>query len=70
MAPALTPCLDIGIDWHVIFYHRKKLNPLRSARILAYLNMAIMDAGIACWDAKYFTTIPDLCKKWQALKPF
>lgn len=40
------------------FITEKKLNPLRSARILAYLNMAIMDAGIACWDAKYFYHYP------------
>lgn len=24
-----------------------------AARVLAYMNMAVMDAGIACWDAKY-----------------
>lgn len=43
-----------------------KYNPLRSARTFAYMNMAIMDAGIACWDAKYhyhyprpIQTIPD-----------
>ncbi len=35
-----------------------KLNPIRSARILAYLNMAIQDAGIACWDAKYYYHYP------------
>lgn len=35
-----------------------KLNPLRSARTLAYLNMAEMDAGIACWDAKYYYHYP------------
>lgn len=35
-----------------------KQNPLRSARTLAYMNMAIMDAGIACWDAKYYYHYP------------
>lgn len=35
-----------------------KLNPLRSARTFAYLNMAIMDAGISCWDAKYYYHYP------------
>lgn len=35
-----------------------QVNPLRSARILAYLNMAIMDAGISCWDAKYYYHYP------------
>jgi hypothetical protein len=33
-------------------------NPIRSARTLAYLNMAEMDAGIACWDAKYYYHYP------------
>lgn len=35
-----------------------KYNPLRAARTLAYLNMAMQDAGIACWDAKYFYHYP------------
>ncbi|TAE52445.1 MAG: phosphatase PAP2 family protein [Bacteroidetes bacterium] len=35
-----------------------KFNPLRSARTFAYLNMAIMDAGISCWDAKYYYHYP------------
>lgn len=35
-----------------------KLNPVRSARTLAYLNMAIQDAGISCWDAKYYYHYP------------
>lgn len=35
-----------------------RLNPLRSARTFAYMNMAIMDAGISCWDAKYFYHYP------------
>jgi hypothetical protein len=30
-----------------------KMNPVRTARTLAYMNMAIQDAGIACWDTKY-----------------
>lgn len=33
-------------------------NPLRAARVLAYLNMAMEDAGIACWDAKYHFHYP------------
>jgi hypothetical protein len=36
----------------------QKFNPLRTARTLAYMNMAIMDAGIACWEAKYFYHYP------------
>lgn len=35
-----------------------KYNPLRAARTLAYLNMAMLDAGIACWDAKYYFHYP------------
>lgn len=34
------------------------LNPLRSARVLAYMNQAIQDAGISCWDAKYYFHYP------------
>ncbi len=30
-----------------------KMNELRAARTLALLNIAMMDAGICCWDAKY-----------------
>ncbi|XXT15193.1 phosphatase PAP2 family protein [Sorangium sp. So ce429] len=29
------------------------LNEIDAARVMAYLNMVQMDAGIACWDAKY-----------------
>jgi hypothetical protein len=35
-----------------------KMNPLRSARTLAYMNMAVMDAGIQCWDTKYYYHYP------------
>jgi hypothetical protein len=35
-----------------------KYNPLRAARTLAYLNMAMQDAGIACWDQKYYFHYP------------
>jgi hypothetical protein len=31
-----------------------RLSPIRAARVLAYMNMAIMDAGISCWDTKYY----------------
>ena len=40
------------------FIIKYKENPLRSARTFAYLNMAVMDAGICCWDAKYFYHYP------------
>ena len=36
----------------------KKLSPVRTARVFAYLNMAIVDAGIGCWDAKYYYHYP------------
>jgi membrane-associated phospholipid phosphatase len=32
----------------------RDLSELRAARALALMNMAVMDAGICCWDAKYF----------------
>lgn len=40
------------------FVIKYKLNPLRSARMFAYMNMAIMDGGISCWDAKYYYHYP------------
>lgn len=40
------------------FIIKYKLNPLRSARVYAYMNMAIQDAGISCWDAKYYYHYP------------
>ena len=40
------------------FMVENKMNPLRSARTMAYLNMAVMDAGISCWDAKYYYHYP------------
>ncbi|MFI5172835.1 MAG: phosphatase PAP2 family protein [Chitinophagales bacterium] len=35
-----------------------RLSPLRTARVFAYLNTAMMDAGISCWDTKYFYMYP------------
>lgn len=40
------------------FIIKYKENPLRSARTMAYMNMAIMDAGVSCWDAKYHYHYP------------
>src|SRR5690606_38599334 len=43
--------------WNTIAFGyivKYKMNPLRTARTLAYMNMAIQDAGISCWDAKYY----------------
>src|SRR5690606_19949179 len=47
--------------WNTIAFDyilKYKMNPLRTSRTLAYMNMAIMDAGISCWDAKYFYHYP------------
>ena len=35
-----------------------RLSPVRTARVFAYMNMAIVDAGIGCWDAKYYYHYP------------
>jgi hypothetical protein len=35
-----------------------RLNPIRTARIFAYMNMSVADAGISCWDAKYYYFYP------------
>ncbi|MBK9731860.1 MAG: phosphatase PAP2 family protein [Chitinophagaceae bacterium] len=35
-----------------------QLNPLRTARVYAYLNMAMEDAGISCFDSKYYYHYP------------
>lgn len=32
---------------------RREMNEMEAARVMAYLNMAVADAGVACWDAKY-----------------
>lgn len=37
---------------------RDRLNPLRTVRIFCYLNQAMMDAGISCWDSKYYYHYP------------
>ncbi len=33
-------------------------NPVRTARMFAYLNTAMEDAGISCWDTKYYYMYP------------
>lgn len=40
------------------FIVEARYNPIRTARTFAYLNMAIMDAGVSCWDAKYYYHYP------------
>ncbi len=44
-----------------------EMNPLRTARTFAYLNMAVMDAGVACWDTKYYYHYP---RPIQTIKGF
>ena len=40
------------------FIIKYKYNPLRAARVFAYLNMTMLDAGVACWDTKYYYHYP------------
>ncbi|MDR7128860.1 uncharacterized lipoprotein YehR (DUF1307 family) [Algoriphagus sp. 4150] len=40
------------------FILKYKFNSIRTARTFAYMNMAIMDGGISCWDAKYYYYYP------------
>ena len=47
--------------WNYIaesFIHDAHLNPLRAARVFAYLNMAMQDAAICVWDSKYYYFFP------------
>ncbi|MBS1537001.1 MAG: phosphatase PAP2 family protein [Bacteroidetes bacterium] len=37
---------------------KNNMSELRTARTFALLNMAIMDAGICCWDVKYYYYLP------------
>lgn len=54
---------DIAIRY-IIQY---RMNPLRTARTFAYMNMAMMDGGISCWDAKYYYHYP---RPIQTIKGF
>jgi len=38
--------------------HEKQLNEIRSARVMALINTAMQDAGIACWDTKFYYMLP------------
>ncbi len=42
---------------------RYEISEREATRALALLNMALMDAGIACWDAKYEYWV---MRPWQA----
>lgn len=47
--------------WNTIaepYINEAELNPLRAARVLAYMNMAIEDAGICVWDNKFHYYYP------------
>ncbi|HYV93675.1 MAG TPA: phosphatase PAP2 family protein [Chitinophagales bacterium] len=47
--------------WNAIaipYIHDAQLNPLRAARVLAYMNMAVEDAGICVWDNKFYYYFP------------
>lgn len=36
----------------------KQLNEIRAARVMALVNTAMQDAGIACWDTKFYYLLP------------
>jgi membrane-associated phospholipid phosphatase len=38
--------------------YEKELNEIRSARVLALACTALQDAGIVCWDTKYYYLLP------------
>jgi hypothetical protein len=41
---------DIALE----YVRDAKMSEVRAARVFALLNMAMHDAGVGCWDAKYF----------------
>lgn len=47
--------------WHRIASNTclaEKLSEIKTAQVLAYMGTAVMDAGIACWDTKYYYFSP------------
>jgi membrane-associated phospholipid phosphatase len=38
--------------------YKNKFSEIRAARTLALLNTAVQDAGIVCWDVKYYYLLP------------
>jgi PAP2 superfamily len=38
--------------------HKNKFSEIRAARTLALMNTAVQDAGIVCWDVKYYYLTP------------
>jgi len=45
-----------------------KFSEVRAARAFALLNMAMHDAGVACWDTKYFYFNPRPCQLDPSIK--
>lgn len=57
--------------WNTIAFDyivKYKMNPLRTARTLAYMNMAIQDAGISCWETKYYYHYPRPIQQIESFK--
>ena len=42
--------------------YEKQFNELRSARAMALVNAAMEDAGVVCWDIKYYYLYPRPCE--------
>jgi PAP2 superfamily len=38
--------------------YKNKFSEIRAARTLALMNTAVQDAGVACWDVKYYYLLP------------
>ena len=38
--------------------YEKQLNEIRAARVMALVNTAMQDAGIACWETKFYYLLP------------
>lgn len=60
----------------VPYIEAAKLSEVRTARVFALLNMAMHDAGVACWDTKYFyfnprpTQMDPNLKTWTSIPNF
>jgi hypothetical protein len=60
----------------VPYIEAAQMSEVRTARTFALLNMALHDAGVACWDAKYFyfnprpTQLDPTIKTWTGIPNF
>ncbi|MEN9322654.1 MAG: hypothetical protein RL699_434 [Bacteroidota bacterium] len=57
--------------WNAIaipYFVQENFSEVRWARNMALLNVALMDAGISCWDAKYFYFNPRPCQMDPSIK--